>query len=234
VGINALATKFERRFLFSIGRHFWNFVAICGFTGLATGGVFALNGALELAQKEGPLKRQLKTVPNVAEVSNTFEGWFSSKCPSMAAKEGYSETKHYRLCDNFTWMTTQAQPGWDRACSSKDYEGKTYKRYDYVDGKCSGFEWMFADVWVYANQYRADYAKAYNEYNQKLAAKQQVESQNSQIEAELVGLRTTSGIQIGLGGVIAGWGLGVVALSALNAALLAIERNSRDEQSHIS
>lgn len=194
---------------------------------MATGGILALNGSLELLQKEEPLKRRLKLLPVVSEVNGNFNEWFSGKCPSLGAKKGFSTTKHKKLCENFAWMTTQAQPDWDRACSSTDYEGKTYKRYDYVDGKCQGFEWMFADVLSYSNEYIGDHNKAVAEYRKELEEKQKVESENSQIESELIALRASSGVQIGLGGVAAAWGLGVVALSALNAALLAIERNTR-------
>lgn len=225
--IRSLATHFERKFLFSIGRHFWNFIAICGFIGMATGGILALNGSLELSQKEEPLKRRLKQVPEVSEVNGNFNEWFSEKCPSLGAKKGFSAIKHKKLCENFAWMTTEAQPGWDRACTSTDYEGKTYEKYDYVDGKCQGFEWKFADVWGYSSEYMGVHDEAVDKYTKKLEEKQKIESENSQVESELIALRASSGVQIGLGGVAAAWGLGVVALSALNAALLAIERNTR-------
>ena len=222
--MGGVASAFETKFLFSVGRHFWNFIAVCGFIAMATGGILALDGMGGKYQKERDLRSRLELVPAVEEIPD-FDAWIEQRCyQDLKPMRGYSKEMHAQVCGRYVWRVKRAG---DKACWPQDWQGKKLGTGKYVEGKCDGHEVKFEFLDGYVNEFRNLYYTRLDENEKAIAKKNEVESRNSGIEAQLTSLQVEKGLKLGLGGVVAAWGLGVVALSALNAALLAIERNTR-------
>lgn len=210
------ATTFERRFLFSVGRHFWNFIAVCGFVAIATGGTIALHSQLLSEPDRRLLNETISQVPD-------FEQWMSGNCSSLPPKEGYSKTKHDWTCNNFSFLMREdtqqkiQRNGWDRFCSKRTPDGKVLKASKYVNRVCTGYEWFPFEVISYTDNYRSTHSAL---------AEQAITRKARQIELQL-----RIAARLGLGGLVSAWGLGVVAIASLYSALLAIERNTRSQES---
>ena len=227
--LSKIASGFEQKFLFTVGRHFWNVVAVGGFVAMATGGVLALQGTAN-TQEEISLRKRIKPVPYV-EAASSFQDWFNRKCKYYTVPKGYSGHNHNWWCNKYSSVTKSRKESnrYDRACTSVGPTGKTFASFKYVNGKCQGYEYLYREVDNYASQYRDAYYSSQDKIGKQSAAAAKIKNSNSAAEAELAVIEMEKSIKLGLGGIISAWGLGVVAASALNAALLAIERNTRRE-----
>ena len=202
-----LTTVFERRFLFSVGRHFWNFIAVCGFTALATGGTVALESqAISKADRE-LLGEKVNNMPD-------FNGWMNSKCSYLKPMNSYTESQHGWMCSQYQFLSTSVPA--DRYCTTNAFGGKQYKSQEFLNGECQGYEWRPYFVAEYINQYQ-------NQYSAEVESSSKKHARQVQLQMEMAS-------KLGLGGLISAWGLGVIAVSSLYSALLAIERNTRKQE----
>jgi len=207
--MDTFATGFERKFLFAVGRHFWNFVAVCGFIAMAVGGILAIESQNLSTSERDAKDSKVSDMPS-------YENWLDFDCTSLPPASGTSKQEHNWLCAKTSW--------WNRSviskgqyyplfCTDSSIDGKRRKSSDYLNGKCQGFEYS-TDMLV---EFRD---RTETVYQGKLQKNQELLSRKAQIEIKI-------GAKLLLAGLVAGYGLVVVAVSALNAALLAVERNTR-------
>lgn len=194
---------------------------------MATGGVLALQGTAN-TQKEISLRKSIKPVPYV-EAASSFRDWFDRKCKYYTVAKGYSGQNHNWWCDRYSFVAKSRRNNerYDRFCTSTSPTGKKFPSGKYVNNKCQGYETLFREVDVYASNYRDAYYSSQDKIRRQSEAAAKIENSNSTAEAKLAAIKIEKAIKLGLGGIVSAWGLGVVAASALNAALLAIERNTR-------
>ena len=80
-----LANIFEKKFLFGVGRHFWNIVGVSGFIALLTGIILFVEGSiLESAKSKERFigKKKLITAEKISDVTAemlTYEEWKDQK-----------------------------------------------------------------------------------------------------------------------------------------------------------
>lgn len=214
--MNSLAANFERKFLFSVGRHFWNFTAVCGFTSMLTGGVIALNSQLISSEDRNLLNETIRDIQD-------FESWMSSHCYSQSPKDNYSKTKHDWACSNYSFLMREdtqqkmLSNGWDRFCGNRTPDGKTLKQNKFVNGACTGYEWFPYQIIEYTDKFRDTHSTLLERTNDR-------KSRQAQLQLEM-------STKLGLGGIVSVWGLGTVAVASLYSALLSIERNTRKQES---
>jgi len=100
--LSKIADGFEQKFLFTVGRHFWNIVAVGGFVAMATGGVLALQGTAT-TKEESSLRRSIRPVPQV-EATSSFQDWFDRKCKYFTVAKGYSGHNHKWWCYKYSYV----------------------------------------------------------------------------------------------------------------------------------
>lgn len=227
--LSQLASGFEKKFLFYVGRHFWNAVAVGGFIAMATGGILAIQSSVT-SQEERRLRASIRFIPSVESPSD-FDEWFSRKCNYYTLAKGYEDMSHGWWCDRFNYITNTRKEGkrFDRICISVDPTGKRFESNAYVNGKCMGYEAKYSQIDDYASNYLDAYYGSQEKIRKELEEVSRIKNKNYTAEASLSSIEMEKAIKLGLGGIISAWGLGVIAVSALNAALLAIERNTRKD-----
>jgi len=207
--MDSFATTFERKFLFAVGRHFWNLIAVCGFIAMLVGGILAV-GSQNLTSSE----RKAKDA-NISEMPS-YENWFDLECTSLSPSTGVSKQKHDWLCSNTKWWNREVLAKgqyFPNFCTDRSIDGRKSESSQYQNGKCLGFEYSTDLLSEFRSQTESIYQRRSSENQEMMSRKAQV---NIKVGAKLL-----------LAGLVAGYGLVVVAVSALNAALLAVERNGR-------
>lgn len=230
--LSQIASGFEKKFLFAVGRHFWNAVAVGGFIAMATGGILAIQGSVT-SQAERDLRSSIRPVPFVESPSD-FDEWFGRKCNYYTLAKGYEGMNHNWWCTRYdnVYKNREEGKGFDRGCTDIDPTGKRFESYKYVNKRCLGYEYKYSQIDDYASNYFEAYYSSQEKIRKESEEASKIEKNNNAAEVELSLLETEKAVKLGLGAIISAWGLGVIAVSALNAALLAIERNTRKDNSN--
>ncbi|MEI6829641.1 MAG: hypothetical protein WCK64_07290 [Synechococcaceae cyanobacterium ELA445] len=203
------ATQFERGFLFSVGRHFWNFVAVCGFITLASGGLAALD-SYNLTKDEWAIKN--KTLIEW----ESYDDWFESECSNLNQGANQDKVKHEWLCEKTMWWNREAigkDKYFPKFCSASSMDGTIAKESKYVNGVCRGFEYSTDQLSEFRSASQSKY--------------QDIESKNEELKTQKAAIELKINAKLLLGATLAACGLGVIAVSSLMAAILAVERNTR-------
>ena len=90
-GRRSAAAIFERNFLFVVGRHFYNFIAVSGFVTMAVGGVLAVIVQSELSPSDRKLLND-KTLDRRL----TYPAWVGKNCDQLYSQEPSST--RFRKC----------------------------------------------------------------------------------------------------------------------------------------
>ena len=204
-----LANIFERKFLLSLGRHLWNILGISGFIGLLTGFILFIEGnSLETTRSRERYFGRNNYVTNskieeVTENMLSYEEW--------AKEEGTINENLLSLDEWYEKNSIKIET------LESDNEYRIY-RDDFFEKASSKY-----DDYVL-------YKKPFDKEQKRLT--QVKKEQESQYSNYLEDVKDRNNMKRGraiISPLIMGYGLMVIASASLSSAVLAIERNSREE-----
>ena len=247
-----LANIFERKFLFRVGRHFWNIVGVSGFIALLTGIILFVEGNTpeNAKSKERFIgKDKLITSEKISNVTTdmlTYEEWKDQKGKEkkellsfdewIKENEDGSET----LLSFDEWLIDKEISMPDK--SSREYKSLKNQYLKYQEGFIRGVgSNQYDDYQVYKEDFLEKASQEYEGYevykepfikeqkNLSFQKKQQQLRYNQYLDK----VDGRNSLKIGRAIVspfVMGYGLAVIASASISSAVLAIERNSRDKE----
>ncbi len=247
-----LANIFEKKFLFGVGRHFWNVIGVSGFIGLLTGIIlFAEGSILENAKSKERFigKDKLITsekISNVIAEMLSYEEWKDQKGKDkkellsfdewIKENEDASET----LLSFDEWVSDKKVSIPDK--SSQEYQAQKDQYLKYQEKFISGVgSDQYDDYQVYKEDFLEKASQEYEGYEvyketfikEQKSLSFQKKQQQSKYEKYLDDVVNRNSLKRGRAIVspfVMGYGLAVIASASLSSAVLAIERNSRDKK----
>ena len=246
-----IANIFEKKFLFRVGRHFWNIVGVSGFIALLTGIIlFAEGSILENAKSKERFigKNKLITsekISNVTEEMLTYEEWKDQKGKEkeqlLSFDEWIKENEGDETLLSFDeWITNKEISIPDK--STREYKSLKDQYLKYQEKFISGVgSNQYNNYQVYKEDFLEKASQEYEGYevykdpfikeqkNLSLLKKQQQSKYDQYLDDVNIRNSLKKGRAI-VSPLVMGYGLAVIASASLSSAVLAIERNSRDKK----
>ena len=246
-----IANIFEKKFLFRVGRHFWNIVGVSGFIALLTGIIlFAEGSILENAKSKERFigKNKLITsekISNVTEEMLTYEEWKDQKGKEkeqlLSFDEWIKENEGDETLLSFDeWITNKEISIPDK--STREYKSLKDQYLKYQEKFISGVgSNQYNNYQVYKEDFLEKASQEYEGYevykdpfikeqkNLSLLKKQQQSKYDKYLDDVNIRNSLKRGRAI-VSPLVMGYGLAVIASASLSSAVLAIERNSRDKK----
>ena len=246
-----IANIFEKKFLFRVGRHFWNIVGVSGFIALLTGIIlFAEGSILENAKSKERFigKNKLITsekISNVTEEMLTYEEWKDQKGKEkeqlLSFDEWIKENEGDETLLSFDeWITNKEISIPDK--STREYKSLKDQYLKYQEKFISGVgSNQYDNYQVYKEDFLEKASQEYEGYevykdpfikeqkNLSLLKKQQQSKYDQYLDDVNIRNSLKRGRAI-VSPLVMGYGLAVIASASLSSAVLAIERNSRDKK----
>ena len=246
-----LANIFEKKFLFRVGRHFWNIVGVSGFIALLTGIIlFAEGSILENAKSKERFigKNKLITsekISNVTAEMLTYEEWKDQKGKEkkqlLSFDEWIKENEGDETLLSFDeWITNKEISVPDK--STREYKSLKDQYLKYQEKFISGVgSNQYDNYQVYKEDFLEKASQEYEGYevykdpfikeqkNLSLLKKQQQSKYDQYLDDVNIRNSLKRGRAI-VSPLVMGYGLAVIASASLSSAVLAIERNSRDKK----
>ena len=246
-----LANIFEKKFLFRVGRHFWNIVGVSGFIALLTGIIlFAEGNILENAKSKERFigKNKLITsekISNVTEEMLTYEEWKDQKGKEkkqlLSFDEWIKQNEGDKTLLSFDeWITNKEISVPDK--STREYKSLKNEYLKYQEKFISGVgSNQYDNYQVYKEDFlekASQEYEGYEVYREPFIKEQknlsfQKKQQQSKYDQYLDDVDDRNLLKRGRAIVspfVMGYGLAVIASASLSSAVLAIERNSRDKK----
>ena len=245
-----IANIFEKKFLFRVGRHFWNIVGVSGFIALLTGIIlFAEGSILENAKSKERFigKNKLITsekISNVTAEMLTYEEWKDQKGKEkkqlLSFDEWIKENEGDQTLLSFDeWITNKEISVPDK--STREYKSLKDQYLKYQEKFISGVgSSQYDNYQVYKEDFLEKASQEYEGYevykdpfikeqkNLSLLKKQQ----QSKYDQYLDDVNIRNSLKRGRATVspfVMGYGVAVIASASLSSALLSIERNTRKD-----
>ena len=246
-----IANIFEKKFLFGVGRHFWNIVGVSGFIALLTGIIlFAEGSILENAKSKERFigKNKLITsekISNVTAEMLTYEEWKDQKGKEkkqlLSFDEWIKENEGDQTLLSFDeWITNKEISVPDK--STREYKSLKDQYLKYQEKFISGVgSNQYDNYQVYKEDFLEKASQEYEGYevykdpfikeqkNLSLLKKQQQSKYDQYLDDVNIRNSLKRGRAI-VSPLVMGYGLAVIASASLSSAVLAIERNSRDKK----
>ena len=246
-----IANIFEKKFLFRVGRHFWNIVGVSGFIALLTGIIlFAEGSILENAKSKERFigKNKLITsekISNVTAEMLSYEEWKDQKGKEkeqlLSFDEWIKENEGDETLLSFDeWITIKEIPVPDK--STREYKSLKNQYLKYQEQFISGVgSNQYNNYQVYKEDFLEKASQEYEGYevykdpfikeqkNLSLLKKQQQSKYDQYLDDVDIRNSLKRGRAI-VSPLVMGYGLAVIASASLSSAVLAIERNSRDKK----
>ena len=246
-----IANIFEKKFLFRVGRHFWNIVGVSGFIALLTGIILFVEGnTLENAKSKERFigKNKLITsekISNVTEEMLTYEEWKDQKGKEkkqlLSFDEWIKENEEDETLLSFDeWITNKEISIPDK--STREYKSLKDQYLKYQEKFISGVgSNQYDNYQVYKEDFLEKASQEYEGYevykdpfikeqkNLSLLKKQQQSKYDQYLDDVNIRNSLKRGRAI-VSPLVMGYGLAVIASASLSSAVLAIERNSRDKK----
>ena len=246
-----IANIFEKKFLFRVGRHFWNIVGVSGFIALLTGIIlFAEGSILENAKSKERFigKNKLITsekISNVTAEMLTYEEWKDQKGKEkkqlLSFDEWIKENEGDQTLLSFDeWITNKEISVPDK--STREYKSLKNQYLKYQEKFISGVgSNQYDNYQVYKEDFLEKASQEYEGYevykdpfikeqkNLSLLKKQQQSKYDQYLDDVNIRNSLKRGRAI-VSPLVMGYGLAVIASASLSSAVLAIERNSRDKK----
>ena len=246
-----IANIFEKKFLFRVGRHFWNIVGVSGFIALLTGIIlFAEGSILENAKSKERFigKNKLITsekISNVTAEMLTYEEWKDQKGKEkkklLSFDEWIKENEEDQTLLSFDeWITNKEISVPDK--STREYKSLKNEYLKYQEKFISGVgSNQYDNYQVYKEDFLEKASQEYEGYevykdpfikeqkNLSLLKKQQQSKYDKYLDDVNIRNSLKRGRAI-VSPLVMGYGLAVIASASLSSAVLAIERNSRDKK----
>ena len=247
-----LANIFEKKFLFGVGRHFWNIVGVSGFIALLTGIILFAEGSIpEIAKSKERFigKNKLVTsekISNVTAEMLTYEEWKDqrgkNKKQLLSFDEWIKENKNgsASLLSFDEWVIDKKVSLPEK--SSREYKSlkNQYLKYqeEFISGVGSS---QYDNYQIYKEDFLEKASQEYEGYevykdpfikeqkNLSLLKKQQQSKYDQYLDDVNIRNSLKRGRAI-VSPLVMGYGLAVIASASLSSAVLAIERNSRDKK----
>ena len=246
-----IANIFEKKFLFGIGRHFWNIVGVSGFIALLTGIIlFAEGSILENPKSKERFigKNKLITsekISNVTAEMLTYEEWKDQKGKEkkqlLSFDEWIKQNEGDKTLLSFDeWITNKEISIPDK--STREYRSLKDQYLKYQEKFISGVgSNQYDNYQVYKEDFLEKASQEYEGYevykdpfikeqkNLSLLKKQQQSKYDQYLDDVNIRNSLKRGRAI-VSPLVMGYGLAVIASASLSSAVLAIERNSRDKK----
>ena len=246
-----LANIFEKKFLFGVGRHFWNIVGVSGFIALLTGIIlFAEGSILENAKSKERFigKNKLITsekISNVTAEMLTYEEWKDQKGKEQEQLLSFDEWIKQNEGDQTLlsfdeWITNKEISVPDK--STREYKSLKNQYLKYQEKFISGVgSNQYDNYQVYKEDFLEKASQEYEGYevykepfikeqkNLSLLKKQQQSKYDQYLDDVDIRNSLKRGRAI-VSPLVMGYGLAVIASASLSSAVLAIERNSREKK----
>ena len=247
-----LANIFERKFLFGVGRHFWNVIGVSGFIALLTGIILFVEGSiLENAKSKERFigKKKLITVEKISDVIAemlTYEEWKDQKGKEKKQllsfdewiKENASDSEKLLSFDEWIINKEISLPD----SSTREYKSlkDQYLKYQkkFISGVGSN---QYDNYQVYKEDFlekASQEYEGYEGYKEPFIKEQkdlsfQKKQQQSKYDRYLNDVDNRNQLKRGraiVSPLVMGYGLAVIASASLSSALLSIERNTRKKE----
>ena len=245
-----LANIFEKKFLFGVGRHFWNIVGVSGFIALLTGIILFVEGSiLENAKSKERFigKNKLITsekISNVTAEMLSYEEWKDQKGKEkkqlLSFDEWIKENEDVQTLFSFEeWITNKEISVPDK--STREYKSLKNEYLKYQEKFISGVgSNQYDNYQVYKEDFLEKASQEYEGYEvykepfikeQKNLSfqKKQQQSRYNQYLDKVDGRNSLKMGRAIVSPFVMGYGLAVIASASISSAVLAIERNSRDQ-----
>ena len=246
-----IANIFEKKFLFGVGRHFWNIVGVSGFIALLTGIIlFAEGSILENAKSKERFigKNKLITsekISNVTAEMLTYEEWKDQKGKEkkqlLSFDEWIKENEEDQTLLSFDeWITNKEISVPDK--STREYKSLKNQYLKYQEKFISGVgSNQYDNYQVYKEDFLEKASQEYEGYevykdpfikeqkNLSLLKKQQQSKYDQYLDDVNIRNSLKRGRAI-VSPLVMGYGLAVIASASLSSALLSIERNTRKKE----
>ena len=246
-----IANIFEKKFLFRVGRHFWNIVGVSGFIALLTGIIlFAEGSILENAKSKERFigKNKLITsekISNVTAEMLSYEEWKDQKGKEkkqlLSFDEWIKQNEGDKTLLSFDeWITNKEISVPDK--STREYKSLKDQYLKYQEKFISGVgSNQYDNYQVYKEDFLEKASQEYEGYevykdpfikeqkNLSLLKKQQQSKYDQYLDDVNIRNSLKRGRAI-VSPLVMGYGLAVIASASLSSAVLAIERNSRDNK----
>ena len=246
-----IANIFEKKFLFRVGRHFWNIVGVSGFITLLTGIIlFAEGSILENAKSKERFigKNKLITsekISNVTAEMLTYEEWKDQKGQEkkqlLSFDEWIKENEGDQTLLSFDeWITNKEISVPDK--STREYKSLKDQYLKYQEKFISGVgSNQYDNYQVYKEDFLEKASQEYEGYEvyrdpfikEQKNLSFQKKQQQSKYDQYLDDVNIRNSLKRGraiVSPLVMGYGLAVIASASLSSAVLAIERNSRDKK----
>ena len=247
-----IANIFEKKFLFGIGRHFWNIVGVSGFITLLTGIILFVEGSiLENAKSKERFigKNKLITsekISNVTAEMLTYEEWKEQQGKEKKQLLSFDEWIKENEDGSITLLSFEE---WIRDKKITIPE-KSTREYKSLKDKYLKYQEKFIILvgsnqydkyQVYKNDFLEKESQEYEGYEiykdpfikeQKnlSSQKKQQQSKYDQYLDDVVDRNSLKRGRAIVSPFVMGYGLAVIASASLSSALLSIERNTRKKE----
>ena len=247
-----IATIFEKKFLFGVGRHLWNIAGISGFIALLTGIILFLEGSiLENAKSKERFfgKNKLITAEKISDVTAemlTYEEWKDQKGKGNNQLLSFDEWIKENASNSETLLSFEE---WiiNKGISIPDSSTREYKslKDQYLKYQKRFISGVGSSQYDNYQLYKEDFLEkasqeyqGYEVYRDPFIKEQknlsfQKKQQQSKYDQYLDDVDDRNLLKRGRAIVspfVIGYGLAVIASASLSSAVLAIERNSRDKK----
>ncbi len=247
-----IANIFEKKFLFGLGRHFWNIVGVSGFIALLTGIILFAEGSIPESAKSKERfigKDKLITsekISNVTAEMLTYEEWENEKGKEkkqllsfdewIKENEDGSET----LLSLDEWITNKEISIPEK--STREYKSLKDQYLKYQEKFISGVgSSQYDNYQVYKEDFLEKASQEYEGYEvykdpfikEQKNLSFQKKQQQSKYEKYLDDVDDRNLLKRGRAIVspfVMGYGVAVIASASLSSALLSIERNTRKKE----
>ncbi len=247
-----IANIFEKKFLFGVGRHFWNVVGVSGFIALLTGIILFVEGSiLENAKSKERFigKNKLITsekISNVTAEMLTYEEWKDQKGKDKKQLLSFDEWIKENEDGSETLLSFDE---WviDKKVSMPEIATREYKslKDEYLKYQEKFISGVGSDQYNNYQIYKEDFLEkasqeyeGYEVYRDPFIKEQknlsfQKKQQQSKYAQYLDDVSDRNSLKRGRAIVspfVMGYGLAVIASASLSSALLSIERNTRKKE----
>ena len=246
-----IANIFEKKFLFRVGRHFWNIVGVSGFIALLTGIILFAEGSIPESAKSKERfigKDKLITsekISNVTAEMLTYEEWKDQKGNEkkqlLAFDEWIKKNEETQTLFSFDeWITNKEISIPDK--STREYKSLKDQYLKYQEKFISGVgSNQYDNYQVYKEDFLEKASQEYEGYevykdpfikeqkNLSLLKKQQQSKYDQYLDDVNIRNSLKRGRAI-VSPLVMGYGLAVIASASLSSALLSIERNTRKKE----
>ncbi|MBO8219391.1 hypothetical protein [Prochlorococcus marinus] len=247
-----IANIFEKKFLFRVGRHFWNIVGVSGFIALLTGIILFVEGnTLENAKSKKRFigKDKIITsekISNVTAEMLTYEEWKDQKGKEQNQLLSFDEwikdnaSSSETLLSFDEWLLNKEISMPER--STREYKNLKNQYLKYQENFISGVgSSQYDNYQVYKEDFLEKASQEYEGYEvykepfmkEQKTLSFQKKQQEKKYDQYLDDVDNRNSLKRGRAIVspfVMGYGLAVIASASLSSAVLAIERNSRDKE----